>query len=52
MNLFVKIGVVLIGMIIMAIVIYVFEKETREAQRTIDEYYEDIHSFFHEEDED
>lgn len=52
MNLFVRIGVIIIAMIIMAIVIYVFEKETREVQRAIDEYYVDIHSFFHEEDED
>ena len=51
MNLFVRIGVILIGMIIMAIVIYVFEKETREAQRAIDKYYENIDSLFHEEGE-
>lgn len=48
MNLFVKIGVILIGAIIMAIVIYVFEKATKEAIQEIDAYYEDIHNFFYE----
>ena len=48
MNLFIKIGVILIGAIIMAIIIYVFEKATRETIQEIDAYYEDIHNFFHE----
>ena len=47
MNLLVTIGVILGAEIIMAIVIYMFEKSTREAQRAIDAEYENYYRYVH-----
>lgn len=50
MNLIAKIVVVFVGMILMGIVVYLLEKSTREFEQAVDAYYEDIHSYFHDED--
>ena len=47
MNLLVTIGVIFGAMIVMAIVIYIFEKSTMEAMRAIDAEYENMYRYYH-----
>lgn len=50
-NLIVKIVILFIGMVLMGITAYLLEKSTREFEQAVDVYYEDIHSYFHDDED-